>query len=95
MQGKGAMERDTFQTILNLSEERFQLYLLAGHQRLMPDQAARLDEITARLPVLWDQYRRELAAGSRETRERVAAQTKSLRPDIDWTAPDETERRAA
>jgi len=89
------MERDTFQTILNLSEERFQLYLLAGHQHLMPDQAARISEITGRLSVLWDQYRRELAAGSRETRERVAAQTKSLRPDIDWTAPDETERRAA
>ena len=89
------MQRDTFQTILNLSDECFQLYLLAGHQRLMPDQAARIEEITGRLAVLWDQYRRELAAGSRETLERVAAQNRAIRTDIDWSAPDEQERRAA
>lgn len=67
------MQNDTFQSILELSDERFQLYLLAGHQHLMPDQVARIEEITGRLAVLWDQYRRELAANSRESRERVAA----------------------
>ena len=55
----------TFQQILQLSNERFQLYLAAGHQPLMPDQHARLDTINAKLPVLWDQYRRELAASHR------------------------------
>jgi hypothetical protein len=73
------MPNDTFQTILELSAERFQLYLLAGHQPLMPDQVARIEQITARLAVLWDQYRRELAANSRESRERIAAQALEFR----------------
>jgi hypothetical protein len=73
------MQSDTFQTILQLSDERFQLYLLAGHQRLMPDQVARIDEITGRLATLWDQYRRELAANSRDSRERIASQTLEFR----------------
>jgi hypothetical protein len=73
------MQSDTFQTILQLSDERFQLYLLAGHQRLMPDQVARIDKITGRLATLWDQYRRELAANSRDSRERIASQTLEFR----------------
>ena len=88
------MQSDTFQTILNLSNERFELFLLAGHQHLLPAQAARIEEITGRLATLWDQYRRELAAGSRETRERIAAQARFAERDARLAA-DEEERRAA
>lgn len=93
-QGEGNMENETFQIILALSNERFQLYLLAGHQRLMPDEIARLDQITGRLSVLWDQYRRELAADSQESRERLLAQTRHQAKEIRRVAMDE-ERRAA
>ena len=80
---------DTFQTILKLSDERFQLYLLAGHQRLLPDQASRIDEITGRLASLWDTYRRELAADSRETRDRIAAQTRYAKADANFVREEE------
>ena len=76
------MENETFQEILALSEERFQLYLLAGHQRLMPDEVAQIDQITGRLSTLWDQYRRELAAQGRESMERIAAQTRYQEREI-------------
>jgi hypothetical protein len=36
--------------------------MLAGNEYLSPEQHQRLDEINGRLPELWDQYRRELAA---------------------------------
>lgn len=70
------MANETFQTILSLSDERFQLYLLAGHQHLTPDELARLDYLTGHLSTLWDQYRRELAANGRESMERIADQAK-------------------
>ncbi len=53
---------DTWEELNRLSNERFNLYLQAGHGHLTPDQQTRLDWINARLPVLWDQHRRELAA---------------------------------
>ena len=88
------MENSTFQTILQLSDERFQLYLLAGHQRLMPNQQARIDEITGRLATLWDQYRRELAADSRESRERIAAQSRYNLSEVRRVLTEE-DRKAA
>jgi hypothetical protein len=56
---------ETLELIQRLSEERNTLYRLAGKSRLLPDQEARLNEITGRLPGLWDSYRRELAASQR------------------------------
>ncbi|MBI5666447.1 MAG: hypothetical protein HZC41_00445 [Chloroflexi bacterium] len=53
---------DTWEELNRLSNERFNLYLQAGHGHLTIDQQMRLDYINARLPVLWDLYRRELAA---------------------------------
>ncbi len=53
---------ETLDYIQKLANERIELWRLAGKQHLTPDQAARVDEITGRLPDLWDQYRRELAA---------------------------------
>ena len=88
------MQNDTFQTILKLSDERFELSLLAGHQHLLPNQSARIEEITGRLATLWDQYRRELAADSRETKERIAAQARFAERTATF-ASDEEERRAA
>ncbi len=88
------MENGTFQTILQLSDERFQLYLLAGHQRLLPNQQGRIDEITGRLATLWDQYRRELAADSHETRERLAAQSRYNMSEV-RRALTEEDRKAA
>jgi len=56
---------DTLDLIQKLSNERSNLYLLAGRQHLTPDQAARLNELGGRLYTLWDTYRRELAANRR------------------------------
>ena len=70
------MQRATFETIDRLSDERSQLLALAGHQRLTRDQAARVDEITARLAIQWDQLRREVAADSRDSQEREASRAR-------------------
>jgi len=59
--GKEMMD-ETLDYIQKLANERIELWRLAGKQRLTPDQQARIDEITGRLPLLWDQHRRELAA---------------------------------
>ncbi len=85
---------DTFSLILKLSDERQQLYFLAGTQALTPDQHGRLDELNGKLPVLWDTYRRELAADSRESRERAAAQTRYSVSEV-RRALVEGERKAA
>ncbi|MBE0688962.1 MAG: hypothetical protein IH587_02425 [Anaerolineae bacterium] len=53
---------ETMAKINALATERFNLYLLAGHQHLTRDQQERMQRITADLDVLWDQHRRELAA---------------------------------
>ncbi|MFO7323851.1 MAG: hypothetical protein DIU68_019150 [Chloroflexota bacterium] len=52
---------DTFNLITALANERHMLYRLAARQHLTPDQQNRLNQIDNQLPVLWDQYRRELA----------------------------------
>ena len=56
---------ETVELIQKLSNERLALYYMAGHQHLTPDQQYRLNELNGRLPVLWDQHRRELAASHR------------------------------
>ena len=53
---------DKLELIQSLSDERYDLYRKAGRGGLLPDQEQRLKEIDGRLPVLWDEYRRELAA---------------------------------
>ncbi|MBZ0282757.1 MAG: hypothetical protein K8L97_18595 [Anaerolineae bacterium] len=52
---------ETLDMIQHISNERQMLYNLAGKQHLTSAQSQRLDEINAKLPVLWDAYRRELA----------------------------------
>ncbi len=56
---------ETLELIQKLSNERHMLYRLAGKQHLDANQQTRLGELTFQLPMLWDRYRRELAA-SRE-----------------------------
>ena len=56
---------ETLDLIQKLANEMHYLYSVAGKQHLTPDQEQRLNEITGRLPVLWDQHRRELAADHR------------------------------
>ncbi|HVU13513.1 MAG TPA: hypothetical protein VHD90_19675 [Phototrophicaceae bacterium] len=51
--------------INQLSDERRDLYRLAGKQHLSSTQQARIPEITNQLEVLWDQYRREVASERR------------------------------
>lgn len=53
---------ETFRQINALSDERLNLYRLAAKQHLNAAQYGRLHEINNQLPVLWDQYRREVAA---------------------------------
>lgn len=68
----------TFDQITRLANERHMLYRASGHQQLTPAQRDRLHSLDNQLPVLWDQYRRELASETRlrevrtqrETRER-------------------------
>ena len=87
------MENDTFRTLSALAEERFRLYVQAGHQNLTPDQLARINEITGRLSVLWDQYRRDIAGRSDDTQRRVANERKYAA--LDTWAPAEREDPAA
>lgn len=56
------MMDETLTTIQRFTNERLQLYMLAGHQHLSPDQQRRLEELNAKLPVLWDHHRREYAS---------------------------------
>jgi len=56
---------ETFDHINQLSDERFNLYRLAGKQHLTVAQHERISEITNQLEVLWDQYRREGVTGRR------------------------------
>ena len=56
---------ETMSRINQLSEERLNLYRLAGKQHLNSTQQARIPEITNQLEVLWDQYRREVASEHR------------------------------
>ncbi len=86
---------DTFSQILKLSDERQQLYFLAGKQQLTVEQHQRLDALNGKLPVLWDIYRRELAADSRETKERLAAQARYPVSEVRRFLAEEDERKAA
>jgi hypothetical protein len=52
----------TMERIHQLAAERLSLYYHASHGGLNPDQRERLGAIDIQLPMLWDQYRRELAA---------------------------------
>jgi hypothetical protein len=56
---------ETLDQIQKLANEMHYLYSVAGKQHLTPDQEQRLNEITGRLPTLWDLHRRELAADHR------------------------------
>lgn len=51
--------------INQLANERHSLYRLAAKQHLTVEQRARLNELSVQLPILWDNYRRELAAEKR------------------------------
>lgn len=53
---------ETMQQIHKLAEERFDLYRQAGNGGLNQVGRDRIKQITDRLPILWDQYRRELAS---------------------------------
>ncbi len=85
----------TFPVITQLSEERLHLYEMASSQRLTPEQQKRLDEINGRLPDLWDQYRRELAAERRVEMERADAQARLRRLATRFAPESDTARRAA
>ncbi len=56
---------DTFDQIQRLSNERLELFRLAGKQHLTQAQLDRWHEIEGRLPGLWDLHRRELVATRR------------------------------
>lgn len=53
----------TLKQIADLTEERRQLYAIAGQRRLTPTEQARVAEIASTLAELWDQRREELAKG--------------------------------
>ena len=52
---------------------------------------ARITEIDNRLPILWDQYRRELATDGREAKSRVAAEKRYNALDT-WAPAERSER---
>jgi hypothetical protein len=53
---------NTYSTIQKLSIERQHLFDLGGVQKLSDEQRRRIEEISGRLPGLWEVYRRELAS---------------------------------
>ncbi len=56
----------TMDRIQELSNERYQLWLKAARDGLSSKEQGRIREITRELETLWDAYRRELAAISRD-----------------------------
>lgn len=56
---------ETLHQIQQAATQRHMLFRLAGKQHLTPEQQQRMQDIGNRLPVLWDQYRRELASSQR------------------------------
>lgn len=71
------MVNDSLVEIQSLGEELHLLYRMAGKQHLTQEQLDRLHTIEARLPMLWDAHRRELASSRRpipykETFRRIA-----------------------
>ncbi|HLY28525.1 MAG TPA: hypothetical protein VKQ72_19415 [Aggregatilineales bacterium] len=58
---------DTFDLIMRLSNERQELYRTAAQEHLNSDQRKSLEELNARIPLAWDQYRRELATERNES----------------------------
>ena len=58
---------ETFNLLNRMSDERLNLYRLAGKQHLTVEQQQRLAEINNHLPVVWDQYRREVASSHYHT----------------------------
>ncbi|MFW5691598.1 MAG: hypothetical protein ACOCXZ_03765 [Chloroflexota bacterium] len=46
--------------IQRIANERQRLWSLAARKQITPDQLRRIQEITNRLPGLWDQHRREI-----------------------------------
>lgn len=71
----------TFDEITRLANDRHMLYRLASHQQLTAQQQERLQIANNRLPVLWDQYRRELASDSRESEVRRQRESRTLHED--------------
>ena len=69
---------DTFDEITRLANDRHMLYRLASHQGLTPQQQERMNNANNKLPVLWDQYRRELAVGNRESEVRRQRESREL-----------------
>ncbi len=58
---------DTFDMILRLTDERQELYRTAAKEQLSHEQRKYLEELNAKIPLVWDQYRRELATETRQT----------------------------
>ena len=56
------MDTRTLPIINKLAAERLHLYEQASEHALTTEQRQRINEISDRLPGLWDEYRRELAA---------------------------------
>jgi hypothetical protein len=59
---------ETLALIQHLADERHMLFRLAGRQHLDAAHQTRLGELKFQLPMLWDRYRRELAASRSYTR---------------------------
>lgn len=55
-------EETPMERINRLANDRFQLYLKAGHDPLSEFEQHRLEAISRELDSLWKQYRRELAS---------------------------------
>jgi hypothetical protein len=70
---------ETLQTIQNLAQERFELYLLAGHQHLTPEQQQRIETLTVRLGMAWDEHRSEVAAKHWGARKVIALKPQPLK----------------
>jgi hypothetical protein len=77
---------ETFNRILKLSDERQQLYFLAGKQPLAYEQRLRLDELNRTLPDLWDTYRREVVSSHRVNQLTADQQVEQATSPIDEKA---------
>jgi len=63
----------TLKRIHELANERYRLYLSAGHKMLTSDQRSRLHQLDNQLADLWDTHRREVASRSNPVHARFTA----------------------
>jgi hypothetical protein len=89
------MDKLTLPIINKLANERQHLYDIAAEHALTFEQRQRITEITDKLPGLWDQYRREVAAQHGPETRISGVERLQMAVVKGWNNQEKEERQAA